>query len=227
MTGGCARPSLSDVRLAAVLVLLALAAPAALAGTDPRAEQVRLNKADQALARRATVRVGDLSAGWRRISAGADESEVPTCPGYAPDFSRFVITGKSRSAFQSGVGASIISSVEVYRSRSDAVGDFQLGTQPAVARCLRHLLDRQFDAVQTVLGKVVSSRRVPAPKLGERAAAYRLVAELTSNGVSLKVYVDVLVFQRGRSIAALFFTGAFEPVGGRTPVARAVAARLR
>lgn len=214
------------MRLAAAVVLLALV-PAALAGTDPRAEQLRLTAADNALARRATVQAGDLSAGWRRVPAGADESEVPTCPGYAPDFSRFVITGKSRSAFQSGVGASIVSSVEVYRSRRDAVGDFRLGTQPAVARCLKHLLDKAFAGVESMDAEVISSRRIPAPKLGERAAAYRLVAELTANGVSVKVYIDVLVFQRGRSIAALFFTGAFEPVGGRTAVARAVAARLR
>jgi hypothetical protein len=214
------------MRLAAFVALLALA-PAALAGSDPRAEQVRLNAADNALAKRATVQLTDLSGGWRRISAGADESEVPTCPGYAPDFSRFTITGKSRSAFQSGIGSSIVSSIEVFRSRSDAVGDFRLGTQPAVARCLKHLLDKQFAAVQTMDARVVSSRRVPAPKLGERSAGYRLAAELIANGVSLKIYIDVLVFQRGRSIAAIFFTGAFEPVEGRTAVGRAVAGRLR
>jgi hypothetical protein len=214
------------MRLAALVVLLALA-PAALAGSDPRAEQVRLNAADNALAKRATVRLADLAGGWRRVSAGADESEVPTCPGYAPDFSRFVITGKSRSAFQGALGSSIVSSVEVFRSRRDAVGDFELGTQPAVARCLKHLLDKQFTAVQTVDARVVSSRRVPAPRLGERSAGYRLAAKLTANGLSVDVYVDVLVFQRGRSIAALFFTGAFEPVDGRNAVGRAVAARLR
>jgi hypothetical protein len=226
MTAGSARSSLSDVRLAAVFALLALV-PAALAGTDPRAEQVRLNAADNALARRATVQSGDLSARWRKVAAGADESEVPTCPGYAPDFSRFVITGKSRSAFQNPTGAAIVSSVEVFRSRSDAVGDFRLSTQAAVARCLQRLLDKAFAGVDGLEAEVVSSRRVPAPSVGERAAGYRLVAELSAPGASLKVYIDVLVFQRGRSIAALFFTGAFEPVPGRTPLARTVAARLR
>ena len=227
MTAGSTPPSLSVVRIAAVLVLLALAAPAALAGPDPRAEQLRLNAADNALARRATVRLGDLSAGWRSVPAGAESSEVPSCPGYAPDFSRFVITGESRSAFQNGAGGSIVSSVEVFRSRGDAVGDFRLGTQAAVARCLQRLLDRAFAGVKGLEARVVSSRRVPAPKVGERAAAYRLVAELGVGGASLKVYVDVLVVQRGRSIAALFFTGAFEPLPGRTALARVVAARLR
>lgn len=227
MTSPAGGLSLSLVRLAAVLILLALVPAAALAGTDPRAEQLRLNAADNALARRATVQAGDLSAAWRRVPAGANESEVPSCPGYAPDFSRFTITGKSRSAFQQPTGASIVSSVEVYRSRSDAVGDFRLGTQPAVAGCLKRLLDEEFADVGAVKAEVVSSRRVPAPRVGERAAAYRLVAEVGVSGTSLKVYIDVLVFQRGRSIAALFFTGAFEPLPGRAALARVVAARLR
>jgi hypothetical protein len=215
------------MRLAAALLALLVLVPAGLAGTDPRAEQERLTPADMALARKATLQPGDLAAGWRRISPGSGESKVPSCPGYAPDFSKFTITGKSQSAFAHPSRGSILSNVEVYRSNAQAAGDFQLGTRPPVARCLKVLLDEVFSAGQGFTARVVSSKQLTAPRIGERAAAYRLVAEVTASGTQLELYIDVLVFQRGRSIGGLFFTGAFEPVKGQAALARAVAARLR
>jgi hypothetical protein len=214
------------MRFLVALVAALAVVPVALAG-DPRAERQRLNAADMALARKATVRASDLTPGWRRMPVGNVAGEVPRCPGYAPDFSRFTITGRSRSAFQHPAGASIVSSVEVYPSRAQAVGDYRLGTQPGLARCLRLLLDRDFAAMPGVDARIVSSRRVPAPALGERSAAYRLAAEFRANGRVIRLFIDVIALQRGRSLAAVFYTGVYEPVADRASVARAVAARMR
>jgi hypothetical protein len=211
---------------AALLVVLALV-PVAIAGTDPRLEQERLTAADMALARAATLQRGDLAGGWRRMTATPQDGTVPSCPGYRPDFSKFTITGKSQSAFQHVGGATILSHVEVYRSRAQAVADFRLGTQPPVARCLGRLLEEGLGGAQGFTAKVVSSRQVTAPRLGERSAAYRVVAEVTASGTTVKLYLDMVVIQRGRSIGGLFFTGAFQPVEGQAALARAVAARLR
>ena len=68
---------------------------------------------------------------------------------------------------------------------------------------------------------------VPAPKLGERSAAYDVAAKLDGNGVSFPVFVDVVVVQRGRSIAALVFTGVGSRLPSRHYVATSVTARLR
>jgi hypothetical protein len=215
------------MRISAVLLVLLALVPAGFAGTDPRAEQERLTPADMALARKATLRPGDLAAGWRRISPGSDENKVPRCPGYAPDFSKFTITGKSLAAFQGPTGATILSNVEVYRSRADAVGDFRVGAKPALARCIGLLLNEGAPESQGFTVDVVSSRQVAAPRVGERAAAYRLVAEVSAAAATVKLYVDVLLFQQGRSIGGLVFTGAFEPVRGQAALARSVDARLR
>ena len=68
---------------------------------------------------------------------------------------------------------------------------------------------------------------VPAPRVGERSALYRLVGTLTVQGRTIRVYMDVLAFQRGRSITSLVSSGLGGPIRGQTAVARLIAARMR
>ena len=68
---------------------------------------------------------------------------------------------------------------------------------------------------------------VTAPRVGERAAGYRVVMTISALGTSFRVYFDSLVFQRGRSVAAVAFTGARQPLPGQVALARVVAARMR
>ena len=215
-------------RLTALVALVAAAtAVSAALGANPRAEKERLNTADMALARRAALSLDDLDPAWRRIAIPATD-ETFTCPGFNPDFSAFTITGKARSAFSRGTAGSILSAVDVLATRSQAVADFRLGTKPALARCLRYATEQGFaNAGPGVSARVVSSSVVPAPRVGERRVGVRLVARFAAGGRTLPLYVDVLVVQRGRSIAVLMFTGLAERISGQTALARAVAARLR
>jgi hypothetical protein len=216
-------------RLAAV-VLLALALAGAFAtvaaAKDPRREQERLTPADMALASRVSVRASDLARGWTQTAVPPENGSM-SCPGFDPDFSRFTITGKSRTAFSSTGGRSVVSLVEVYASRAQAVGDFRLGAQPALARCLRTTLEDAVPAGTNLTLRVRSSRMQPLGGVGENGAAFRLVASLSSGNVSLPLYLDALVFQRGRTITALMFTSAMERVPGQLALARAVARRMR
>jgi hypothetical protein len=68
---------------------------------------------------------------------------------------------------------------------------------------------------------------VPAPRVGERSALYRLVGRLTIQGRTIRVYMDVLAFQRGRSITSLVSSGLGGPIRGQAAVARLIAARMR
>jgi hypothetical protein len=68
---------------------------------------------------------------------------------------------------------------------------------------------------------------VTAPRVGERSVLYRLVGTLTVQGQTIRVHMDVLAFQRGRSITVLFSTGFGGPIRGQTAVARLLAARMR
>jgi hypothetical protein len=159
------------------------------------------------------------------------DDEPLRCTSFNPDLSTFTITGKAATALSRGTGASAASTVEVYESRADAIGDFRAAAKPQVARCLREVLEEQMAGQGGGLFtlRVQSSKVVPAPKVGDRRIAYRLVAELGTQGVGvgIPVYLDIVGFQRGRSIAALFFTGVSRPIAGRAGVARRVAARMR
>jgi hypothetical protein len=215
--------------LPAVLVVAAALASAAVARPDrnPRLEKLAIRAADQARARRAVLRRSDVGASWAPLPTNTGEGAPPTCPGYRPDFSAFTITGRRESAFQQR-GRSILSEVEVYVSRADARGDYALSTAPPAARCLGLTLRRELATASVgFTATVASARRVPAPSVGERRAAYRIVVTLEAGGTHVNVYVDVLVFLRGRAIGALFFTSSPQPLGGQTALARRMDGRLR
>lgn len=207
-------------------VLFAVGAAGALAATDPHDEQERLRPADMALARRTTLKATDLASGWTRMRTSPDDADSE-CPGFDPDFSAFTITGKAESMFgRRGVGA-VLSAVEVYATRAQAIGDFRTGSKPGLAKCLRHAFEKDFARGAGGRARTISSRMVPAPRVGERSAFYRLVGTLTVQGRTMRVHMDVLAFQRGRSITVLFSTGFGGPILGQTAVARVLAARMR
>jgi hypothetical protein len=214
----------------ASLALVTVLAASAAAAVDPRAEKVRLRPADVSLAKRAVLRQADVGPDWSRVPTQRRGDGQFSCATFKPDFSAFTVTGQASASFReaSPPGAQIDSTVAVFRTQAQAVGDFRLGAKPQLARCLAEELRRAFRSYPAgIEGKVLSSKMVPAPKLGERSAAYAITARLSGNGNSLPVFVDVIAVQRGRSIAALVFTG----VGGRVPsrqyYAASVSERLR
>jgi hypothetical protein len=203
-------------RIAAVAAFLAsclLAATVAQAG-PPRLERKQLRPADMALAKRVTLRASDLVPGWARRPATKFPDELPSCPGADLDFSAFTITGRAQSKFTRGP-ATIESLVEVFASRRDAVGDFRKGSNPELLRCVRTELQKQGIRVESV-------KMTGRPAVGERGFAFRVVMLAAFT----EVYMDVVGFQRGRTIVGLYFTGA-KPVAGRLAIARALAARAR
>lgn len=210
------------------LIVLAVLATAAVAyaARDPHREQERLTAADNALAKRALANAGDLGAGWKRTAVEGDEDEPTRCAGYDPDFSAFTITGKARIAFVQPTGSSIVSTVDVLKTRAQAAADFRLGATPAFAGCFGKLLGREF-AKGGVPVEIVSSRMMSAPRVGEQSAAFRVVAKLQSGGSSVSLTMDLLAVQRGRSLAGLFFTGVGKPLAGQRELARTVAGRMR
>jgi hypothetical protein len=207
------------------IVLLAFALATTAAARDPRLEQLRLNAADNALAKRIALKAADVGAGWRKTRV-PDSNEPLRCPGFNPDLSRFTVTGQAKTAFTRPTGASIASAVEVYESRADAAGDFKTAATPALARCLRVMLQREFAAAGVPL-HVRSARVVPAPRVGDRRIAYRAIAAFSAGGPTLNVYFDVVVVQKGRSIAALFFTSPGARVARQSSLTAAVASRMR
>ena len=215
----------------ALLVLVACAlvvVATANAARDPRLETLALKPADVRLAKLGTVKLSDLGSGWKSDPTSTMSEQAPDCPGYRPDFSRFTITGAASSNFSAQRGAlSIVSHTEVYATKDDARGDFALSTLPPVARCLGIMIERDTPTGNGFTAKVLSSRRVAAPRVGDRSAAYRIVTELAQGGRSVKVFSDVVVVLRGGSIGGVFFTGVVQPVADQPRIAGRMAARLR
>ena len=216
-------------RLAVIALLLAgslLVTAVALAG-KPRLEQKRLRPADVALAKRTTLRAADLSSAWRRATPERAQNELPTCPGVDMDFSAFTITGVAASAFQlPSAGATIDSRIEVFKSRSDASRDFRKATTAPVLRCIGRWLRQQI-AKQLPGARVVSSRLLSRPPVGERAILYLVVMEVQSGAGPIRVFIELLAFQRGRTHVTLTFGSPNGPVRGVLSIARSVAARAR
>jgi hypothetical protein len=208
-----------------LLVALALCVARAALARDPRAEQVRLNHADVALAKRVVVKPGDLGAGWTKKPLPAGGDETIQCPELKADFSKFTITGKARSAFAAGA-TQVVSSVEVYKSRADAVGDFRAGAKPQFVACLRRDIENELGSSGLPI-RITSARVVSAPRVGENRVAYRVVARVDTGAAPANIYADVVAFQRGRSIAAVSFMSAYKPYARQAKVATAVAARMR
>lgn len=205
--------------------VFALCSAAALAATDPHNEREQLRPADMTLARSATIKATDLVSGWKRMPVGSNDDSK--CPVFDPDFSAFTITGKASSLFVQLGGGAVLSAVEVYKTRSQAIGDFRAGAKPAFAKCLRYAFERDVARGAGGTAKTKWSRMVPAPRVGERSALYRLVGTLSVRGQTIRVYMDVLAFQRGRSITALISSGFGGRLSGQTTLARVIAARMR
>src|SRR5439155_10880796 len=165
-----------SVRRVALLLLACAAVPAvAFAVRSPHAEKRHHTRADIAFARRALLQQSDVPD-WVRTPVPKTDSTF-ACPGYDPDLSRFTITGEAEVIYAFRTLDQISSSSEVYPSRAQAVGDFKLGATPAFAGCLHRALVQGLHTSAPGL-KIVhaSARAVGAPKIGERAVAYRLSA---------------------------------------------------
>jgi hypothetical protein len=212
------------VFVALLLVGSLLVTTVAVAG-KPRLEKKRLRPADMTLAKRTTLRASDLPRRWTRTRPEQATNQLPTCPGVDMDFSAFTITGMARSAFQAGA-ATAESQVEVFVNRSDAARDFRKGTSAPVLRCLGRWL-RDQAAKEQPGTRVVMSRLLSRPRLGEQAVLYRIVMEVPTSVGRIRVYVDIVGFQRGRTTVALAFGSAEAPPRGHLGVAAKVAARTR
>jgi hypothetical protein len=213
------------IAVTASLLACTLLVTAVAHGGAPRLEQKRLRPADMALAKRTTLRASDLTVGWNARPPQSLPRTLPRCPGADLDFSAFTITGQARSKFEHR-GAAIESYVEVFVSRSDAAGDFRKGAAPKLLACLGPELRAQARKAGVPM-RILSSRLVGHPSIGDRALRYRIMTSVATDAGPIRMYVDLVAFQRGRTVVALFFTAAAAPVRGQLELARAVARRTR
>ncbi|HWB22897.1 MAG TPA: hypothetical protein VG652_08410 [Gaiellaceae bacterium] len=201
-----------------VLLVSALCAaavlPAAASGNSgPRAEKLALTPADTKAAKAATLRSSDLTPAWKGGSAKPDSSP-PDCN---KNFSAFTITGVAEADFTQG-GAAITSTVQLFPTPRQALGDFRVDTPVGIARCEGETLRAAVGAS----AKLVFARQVTPPKVGDHAAAYDFAVSV--NGVEF--YIDVINFVRGRAYGSLVTLDPGAPLPGGTLLAKLMDRRL-
>lgn len=200
--------------LALGAALLAALACCAAAAADK--EKVKIVAADQALAKNALVKLGDLGdpAGW---SGGSTKPTPPasfTCGSYTAKQSDLVLTGNAAAKWLHS-GLEIDSEAQVLRTQGMVALDWQRTvTHTGITDCLRSKFASGLPKGQ----KFVSFAQVTFPKVAQRSAAYRGLIDVDTGSTTVRVLVDVVVVSAGRVELTLITTA---PYAARTLVQNA------
>jgi hypothetical protein len=192
------------IRPAALVALAAVllgAAPAA--ARHPRDPREAFTSADQARARRITLRLTDLPATWDRLPPRR-LAEL-RCPGGDADMSDLTLTGKAISRdFNSGT-TTALGGARVFRTTREAATYHRRAPKVELGRCYVELFGRGLEPGDTI--ELVSSRVVQQPSLGPDAVSVHIVWRQSIGGVTFVVRTDEYLWRRGRTWMDIGFTG--------------------
>lgn len=200
------------VLLPAICAGLVLAATAS-GDSSPRLQRLALTPRDTKIAKSATLRLSDLTPGWKGGSGKPDNSP-PDCN---KNFSAYTITGNAEADFTQGYAA-ITSTIQLFPNKKQALGDFGVDTPPGIVACE----GKTMSAASGKSAKLVSARQVAPPPVGDRAAAYDFAERV--DGVTF--YVDAINFVRGRAYASLITLDPDAALPGGTLLAKLMDKRL-
>jgi hypothetical protein len=190
--------------LAAGLLALVLAGSAlAAASGEPKKDII---PAVQAKAKAINVKMSDLpkGAGFTPKPASPDTG-TPTCSFYNPDQSDLTENGNAKSPEFTLPSASFVaSSTSIFKSASQGRTAYRRVVQPKLPNCLAEVFRKGAGANKVT---IVSAKEMPFAKLGERSNAYRINAAVKAGKGSVKVVLDVVLFNDAKVDAVIFFAG--------------------
>jgi hypothetical protein len=187
---------------------VAVVVPVALASNGE--PQKRLTKADQAKARAIVPRRSDFPAGWVGKANTTTSQDNPRCSNYNPDQSDLIETGDVDSPdFTRADGSFVSSSVGVFKTATMAKTGYARVAKPQLASCFGELFTKGAAPAKVELLHVGP---LPFRRLGDRSNAYRLTANVTLQGTTIPVAIDIVTFNRGRVDAAMNFLGIRSPL---------------
>ena len=173
-----------------IVGVLALAAAGAA-----QANQIRLNKADQARARAAVVRRADLGArGWRGGAKKPDLTPGSGCIGYHPKDTDLVTTGAAQTEWTNGA-LTFTSEVLLLETATMVGADWHRSVRPAALVCLKQLLARELGTQ----ARIVSAARTGFSPVARYTANFRIVFDVSAGGRRVRILVDVLLVGKGRA----------------------------
>ncbi|HEY3185619.1 MAG TPA: hypothetical protein VGJ77_22435 [Gaiellaceae bacterium] len=209
--------------LVAVLAALAIVSAALAAGPI-----VRKNAADEALARSTVVQRADLGGtGWKGKVTAVAKPEPLSCPGFSPKQSDLVVTGAAASEWQNQA-TNISSEADILQTAGMVRLDWSRTIRPPLVKCLAKAFTGSSGGTTVT---AVSAQKIAFPQVAPLTAAYRVVAEVSDSGQTVRVVSDVILLGKGRSEATLTFlgpeAGKAAMVAAERRIARIVASRLR
>jgi hypothetical protein len=203
-------------RLVALGIAVALLAPvlAFPSGGDPVQHIVRV---DQTLASSMLLRKDDLGRAYAAVPAAGSTDLY--CA--ALDESDLTLTGRAESPGFSAAKEAVASTARLYASRTDAIASWRRAMSVPGRSCLKRGVTRELDAAG---GELLAFRQIAFPRLAERSIVFRAVG--IQKGVRL--YVDLIVLQRGRARAVIVYLSGLEPPsrGKELRLARLTARRM-
>jgi hypothetical protein len=188
------------VKLVSVVLVVSLVvtATALEGGGDPKE---RFTPADQARARAMLLRLSDFNAAFRSAPSGSGGG-YSYCA--ALDESDLTLTGRSQSPIFGATTEYVISSADVYESRSDANASWLRGASAAGQRCIRLGVRNEFRGLPV---KLVSFTKMPFALRGQRTLAYRAI--VSRQGV--RTYLDGVAMLVGRAEVSVLYISALSP----------------
>lgn len=209
--------------LAAALACV-LAATASAATGDPKQ---RHTPAGELAAGKVLVRTADLGKGWKATPQAASTS-ASVCKGLRPNLSDLVEAGYAQSPlFTLGQLATVTQSVRVFATKAQTGTAWLRTDSLGLVLCLEKQLKAATFKNATVLP--AGQFRLDFGKLTQHTDGFRVVAAVSpKDDPPFKVYADVLLLSRGRTLTTVTFLGFLQPVNDALErrIARTLAARL-
>jgi hypothetical protein len=213
---------------ALLLAAAALAAPGAGAANAPAKKKVKTTHtaAGMAAAARAVLGAADLGPGWTAGKAGAADASLE-CGSAAPP-KGIVETGKAVSPTfsESSSGPFVSQAVFVYASAPEAQQVWQQTAGKAALACLARSV--AGGSSKGIRFTVLHEQTLARPAVGDRSAAYRVVARVHATAQTIPAYVDLVLVGRGDALTEISYSAFSTPVGRAVElaVAQALARRL-
>jgi hypothetical protein len=180
-----------------VVLLLAFSAAGAFAASGDK-EQHAFTAADQAAAKTAVVRKGDLTTpGWTGGAKAPDLSPALTCANFHPKQSDLVLTGAAESLWKN-TGLELDTEAQVLQTEQMVALDWQRTVaDPHAFTCTRATVKKNFSGKGPV--KFVSFVRLPFPKVGKYSRAYLTTVDVTSNGTTAPIVIEDILIANKRT----------------------------
>jgi hypothetical protein len=188
--------------LAAFLLAAAVAAGAASAAGPARKETT----AGTAAAKGSLLTLHDFGQGWTETATQGSGLDV-TCSGHLPSGRGIVQTGHASSPTFAGgkVGPFIAQVTSVYATGAQASAYWRRAVTASLVNCARQSLETI--TAKGIKVKVLSQGALPLMKVAPLAAAYRVVATLTSSAQkNLKTYVDWILVGQGKAVTEIMIS---------------------